>query len=309
MKVLDIHQLSEKIPEAIVTSGTFDGVHVGHKKILEGIANQAKKNNGNSVALTFWPHPRFILNPDEKALRLLSTFEEKASLIGAVNIDYPIKIPFTEEFSQLTSEQFVHQILIERLGTKRLVIGYDHHFGKDRAGSLKFLQRNKERFGFEVQEIPRQDIDHVGVSSTKIRTALEQGQVHLASEYLGHQYSITGTVISGDKLGSKIGFPTANISISENYKLIPGDGVYAVKVEVNGQEYIGMLNIGFRPTINSKGRKVEVNIFDFSDDIYDESVTIKFVKRIRNETKFDGLDSLKKQLIRDKASSLKILIR
>lgn len=307
MKVLEIGQLSEKISGAIVTSGTFDGVHIGHKKILSGIVNQAKEINGKSVVLTFWPHPRFILNPNENKLKLLSTFEEKADLISAEGIDYLIKIPFTKEFSQMSSEEFIHQILNDKLGTKKLVIGYDHHFGKNREGSLEYLKENQNQFGFEVQEIPRQDIDHVGVSSTKVRMALLDGNVHQANEYLGHQYSLSGTVVSGKKLGSKIGFPTANISVEEEYKLIPGDGVYAVRVSVNGEIYQGMSNIGLRPTVGGDDRKIEVNIFDFEADIYGKQISIKFIKRIRDEIKFDGLESLKSQLTKDQSEAIKIL--
>lgn len=307
MEVLEIGQLSEKIPHAIVTSGTFDGVHIGHKKILSGIVDQAKQDNGKSVVLTFWPHPRLILNPKDNQLKLLSTFSEKVQLIEEANIDYLIKIPFTKEFSQLTSEQFISQILIDKLGTKKFVIGYDHHFGKDRGGSLAFLKANEKQFGFEVQEIPRQDIDHVGVSSTKVRKALIEGQVHLASEYLGHFYSLSGKVVSGDRLGTKIGFPTANISIEEEYKLIPGDGVYAVWVSIDGQIYQGMSNIGVRPTVSGNDRKIEVNIFNFDANIYGKQISINFIKRIRNEIKFNGLDSLKLQLSRDQTEALRIL--
>jgi riboflavin kinase/FMN adenylyltransferase len=307
MKVLEIGQLSEKIPYAIVTSGTFDGVHIGHKKILSGIVDQAKQHNGKSVVLTFWPHPRLILNPKDKQLKLLSTFSEKVQLIEEANIDYLIKIPFTKEFSQLTSEQFINQILIDKLGTKKFVIGYDHHFGKDRGGSLEFLKANEPQFGFEVQEIPRQDIDHVGVSSTKVRKALIEGQVHLASEYLGHSYSLSGKVVSGDKLGSKIGFPTANILIEEEYKLVPGDGVYAVLISIEGQAYKGMSNIGIRPTVDGVNRKIEVNIFDFSHEIYGEQISIKFIKRIRDEIKFSGLDALQSQLSKDQSEAIRIL--
>ena len=307
MKVLEIGQLSETIPHAIVTSGTFDGVHIGHKKILSGIVNQAKEHNGKSVVLTFWPHPRLILNPKDSQLKLLSTFSERVQLIEEANIDYLIKIPFTKEFSQLTSEQFVNQILIDKLGTKKFVIGYDHHFGKDRGGSLAFLKANEQRFGFEVQEIPRQDIDHVGVSSTKVRKALIEGHVHLANEYLGHFYSLFVKVVPGDKLGSKIGFPTANISIAEEYKLIPRDGVYAVLISIEDKVYNGMSNIGIRPTVDGVNRKIEVNIFDFAREIYGKQISIKFIKRIRDEIKFDGLESLQKQLSKDRKASIKIL--
>ncbi|MFY0654238.1 MAG: bifunctional riboflavin kinase/FAD synthetase [Cyclobacteriaceae bacterium] len=307
MIVLEEGQLSSKIENAIVTSGTFDGVHVGHRKILDGIREQAHGAAYNSVVLTFWPHPRFVVNPNEKALKLLSTFEEKVQLLREANIDYLIKIPFTKEFSKLTSEEFIQKVLIDKIGTKKLVIGYDHHFGKNREGSFDYLQENASRFGFEIQEIPRQDVDHVGVSSTKVRNALLEGKVYIASEYLGRPYQISGKVVSGNNLGTGLGFPTANIKLQDDYKLIPGNGVYAVKVEVGGNIHEGMMNIGNRPTVDGKNQSMEVNIFDFDRDIYNETVTVHFVKRIRDEEKFDGLAGLTAQLHEDKKKAVTIL--
>ncbi|UXP33849.1 bifunctional riboflavin kinase/FAD synthetase [Reichenbachiella agarivorans] len=295
------------IPNAIVTSGTFDGVHIGHQKILKRIVQAAKEENGHSVVLTFWPHPRFILFPEDDTLKLLSNFEEKAAIMDEVGIDYIIKIEFTAEFSQLSSEQFIQEVLVDRLGTKKLIIGYDHKFGKNREGSFEYLKENNKRFKFEVEEIPRQDIDDVGVSSTKIRKALLQGNVDQASEYMGRHYSLIGTVVSGKKIGTGLGFPTANIQLKAAYKVVPKDGVYAVKVHMKEGTFDAMLNIGVRPTVDGVNRVIEVHIFDFDEDIYGQELKISFINYLRDEMKFDSLESLKNQLGKDKKESIRIL--
>jgi riboflavin kinase/FMN adenylyltransferase len=296
-----------RLPNAVVTSGTFDGVHVGHTKILSRLSEIAAKTNGETVVITFWPHPRLVLHPEDMSLKLLNTFEEKAELLKAQGISHLIRIPFTKEFSQLSSEQFITEILVKTIGTKKLVIGHDHHFGKNREGSFDQLKVNGPKYGFEVEEIPRQDIDHVGVSSTKIRKALECGDIETASHFLGHYYGITGRVIMGDKLGRLLGFPTANIEIDTFYKLIPADGIYAVKVRHGAQHYNGMLYIGNRPTVGGVKRSIEVNIFNFNEDIYGESLTIYFHSVIRSDIKFNDLEELKRQLFLDKQAALKVL--
>ncbi len=295
------------LPYAVVTSGTFDGVHVGHQQILTRLSELATRNNGETVVITFWPHPRLVLRPEETDLKLLNTFEEKAELLKEYGVQHLIRIPFTKEFSQLTSEQFIKKILVDTIGTKILVIGYDHRFGKNREGSFEQLKINGPAYGFEIEEIPKQEVDHISVSSTKIRTALEQGDVATAYHLLGHQYSVTGRVIKGDKLGRLIGFPTANLDIDSHYKLIPMDGIYAVNVVYGNMRYGGMLYIGNRPTVNGTQRNIEVNIFDFDADIYGESITIHFYEKIRGDSKYDDLEGLKKQLFIDKESTLKIL--
>jgi riboflavin kinase/FMN adenylyltransferase len=307
MIILDGDKILKPIKNAIVTSGTFDGVHYGHQKILQKVVKLAKERNGNSVVLTFWPHPRFVLNPNDNSLKLLSTFEEKAKQIENAGIDYLIKMPFTKEFSQLSSEDFINQIVIEKLGTQMLVIGYDHHFGKNREGSFEYLSENAERFGFQVKEIPKQEIDHVGVSSTKIRNALMEGKVRDATDYLGHLYELSGTIVGGKQNGSKMGFPTANIEVKESFKLIPKDGSFAVLLVIKGNTFKGMLNIGYRPTLDGSKKVIEANIFDFDEDIYGEAITVKFVKRLREEKKFKGIEALKKQLKLDKLKTLEIL--
>jgi riboflavin kinase / FMN adenylyltransferase len=296
-----------KLNYAVVTSGTFDGVHLGHQKIFGRLIEIARRYQGETVVLTFWPHPRLVLHPEDDSLKLLNTFEEKAAFLKDHGIDHLIRIPFTKEFSQLTSEQFIRQILVDTIGTKKLVIGYDHHFGKNREGSFEQLKQNAPKYGFEVEEIPRQDVDHVGVSSTKIRKALEEGDIETATHFLGKPYSLTGRVVAGDKLGRLMGYPTANIEIDTKYKLIPMDGIYAVTVLHEHSTYGGMLYIGNRPTINGTKQNIEVNIFGFNKDIYGESLTIYIHRLIRGDIKFNDLEALKDQLHLDEQASLAIL--
>ncbi|WP_017730829.1 bifunctional riboflavin kinase/FAD synthetase [Nafulsella turpanensis] len=307
MKIYEGLESFKRLPKAIVTSGTFDGVHIGHQQILAKLSALAKKEGGETVVITFWPHPRLVLHPDSKDLKLLSTFEEKATLLARFGVDHLIKIAFTPAFSQLSSSEFIQQILIDAIGTTHLVIGYDHRFGKNREGSFDHLVANKEKYGFEVKEISRQDVDNVGVSSTRIRNALAAGQVEIASEYLGRPYSFNGTVVEGDKIGRKIGFPTANVSIAASYKLIPADGVYAVKVEYEGKQYQGMLNIGQRPTVGGHQRRVEVHIFDLDENLYTKELSVFLIRQIRTELKFDSLDALRAQLHQDKEAAIAIL--
>lgn len=296
-----------KLEYAVVTSGTFDGVHIGHQKIFARVRESAIRHQGESVVLTFWPHPRLVLHPEDESLKLLNTFEEKAVLLKDQGIQHLIRIPFTKEFSQLTSEQFIREILVETIGTKKLVIGYDHHFGKNREGSFEQLKLNAPKYGFEVEEIPRQDIDHVGVSSTKIRKALEEGDIETATHFLGKPYSLTGRVVAGDKLGRLMGYPTANIETDTKYKLIPMDGIYAVTVLHEHTTFSGMLYIGNRPTINGTKQNIEVNIFNFNKDIYGESLTIYLHKLIRGDVKFSDLEALKVQLGKDETDARTIL--
>lgn len=296
-----------RLPCAIVTSGTFDGVHIGHQKILSRLREIAERNKGETVVITFWPHPRLVLHPEDDSLKLLNTFEEKADLLRDQGIKHLVRIPFTKEFSQLTSEEFIVKILVETIGTKKLVIGYDHRFGHNREGSFDQLKLNAPRYGFEVEEIPRQDVDHVTVSSTKIRIALESGDIETATHLLGKPYSLTGRVIMGDKLGRLLGYPTANIEIDTKYKLIPIDGIYAVTISHEHQQFKGMLYIGNRPTINGSKRNIEVNIFDFNKTIYGDQLSIHFHKLIRNDSKFHDLEALKQQLHMDKIEALKVL--
>ncbi len=303
------HSLDDfsRLEYAVVTSGTFDGVHLGHQKILTRLSEFADKNSGETVVLTFWPHPRLVLKPDEHTLKLLNTFEEKANLLKEQGIQHLVRIPFTKEFSQLSSNDFIRRILVEKIGTKKLVIGYDHRFGKNREGSFQELKRNGPTYGFEVEEIPRQEIDHIAVSSSKIRKALEEGDVIIAQHLLGRPYSLSGRVIKGDKLGRTLGFPTANIDIDSHYKLVPADGIYAIRVTYAHQNFDGMLYIGNRPTIDGDMRTIEANIFNFDKEIYGEELTVSFEKLLRTDSKFKDLDALKMQLYKDRETALAAL--
>src|SRR6478609_1573002 len=296
-----------KLDCAVVTSGMFDGVHVGHQQILHRVKQIAGKNLGETVVITYWPHPRLVLYPDDNSLKVLNTFEEKAELLKAEGIQHLLRLSFTKEFSQLTSQQFITDVLVNKIGTRKLVIGYDHRFGKNREGSFEQLKLNGPAYGFDVEEIPQQDVDHIGVSSTKIRQALEQGDLETSKHLLGRNYSISGRVVKGDKLGRLMGFPTANIEIDTHHKLIPMDAIYAVKVTYAHELFDGMLYIGNRPTVNGTQRNIEVNIFDFDRDIYGEDLTVHFIKLIRYDMKFEDLEKLKQQLVEDKKNALAIL--
>ncbi|MBK0403723.1 bifunctional riboflavin kinase/FAD synthetase [Adhaeribacter sp. BT258] len=297
-----------KIANAVVTSGTFDGVHVGHQQILKRLHENAMLLGGKSVVITFWPHPRHVLSQSqEKPVYLLTSIEERIALLRKFKVDYLLIIPFTPEFANLSSSEFIQKILIEAIGTKKLVIGYDHRFGRNREGGFEYLKENAATLGFEVEEIPREDVDHVGVSSTKIRKALEAGDIETANKYLGYPYLLTGTVAEGDRLGRTIGFPTANLEISETQKLIPARGVYAVYGNVNGQKLKGMLNIGMRPTVGGLKQTIETHFFHFDQDIYHQELQLELVARLRDEQKFPGLEALKAQLVKDQEAALAVL--
>ncbi len=295
------------VKNAVVTSGTFDGVHLGHQKILNRIREISRAIQGETVLITFWPHPRLVLYPNEHNLRLLSTFEEKTKLLRQFGVDHLITIPFTQEFSQMTSEDFIRTVLMEKLQTKKLVIGYDHRFGKNREGSFEYLKAHSSDFGFDLEEISRQDVEEIGVSSTKIRKALESGDVKTASNYLGRPYELNGLVIKGQQIGRSIGFPTANIHIPNDYKLIPKDGVYAVEAFVEDTQYKAMLNIGNRPTVDGTKKTVEANLFDFQGDLYKKQITVYFREFLREERKFESLEALKNQLILDQQTAKSLL--
>lgn len=307
---MNIHSGVENFPNLrypVVTSGTFDGVHIGHQKILTRIKEIAENAHGETVLITFWPHPRMVLSPDNHQLKLLSSFEEKAALLEKFGVDHLVKIPFTPEFSKLSSTEFVEKYLVDKIKTKKLVIGYNHRFGRNREGSFEYLAKNAKVYGFEVEEIPKQDLDDVAVSSTIIRKALAEGDISHANLYLGRPYELEGMVVKGNQLGRQIGFPTANLKVYEPSKLIPADGAYAVYANYRGKPSQGMMNIGYRPTVNGKERTIEINIFDFDRDIYDHTLKIQLIDLIRQERKFEDLHELKKQLSDDKKKALQIL--
>lgn len=306
MKV--IHSISNFSSEndCFVTIGTFDGVHIGHQKILKDLIQSAKEQNKKSVLLTFFPHPRMVLQKDV-SLELLNTIDEKSQLLEEMGLDYLIIHPFSKEFSRLTALDFVRDILINQLNTSKLIIGYDHHFGKNREGNIDQLREYSLLFDFDVEEIPAQDIDDVSVSSTKIRRALHNGLLKTANRYLGYNYMLNGTVVNGKKLGGKIGFPTANIDIKEDYKLIPKTGVYVIKTSVEGQVRHGMMNIGYRPTLDGKHQTIEAHLFDFNGDLYDKEIKIDLLFFLREEQKFDSVEDLIVQLKKDKENALAFL--
>jgi len=291
----------------VVTIGTFDGVHLGHRAVFRKMMRDAKTLNGETVVITFYPHPRLVLNKDVGNLKFINTEKKKIERIEAAGIDHLIIINFTKEFSELSSEQFLKRYVVDKVNPKKIVIGYDHHFGKNRRGTFDLLLNLGHRYNFSVEKVEPLIIDGITVSSTKIRDLLKEGKVAEANRLLGYEYSITGKVVHGNGIGRTIGFPTANISIKDEYKLIAANGVYACRVEVEKEKFNGMGNIGTRPTIDHGELTIEVNIFDFNKDIYHKEITISFVKRMRNEIKFDNLQALKKQLIKDKENTLSLL--
>ncbi len=287
----------DNIKNPVLTIGTYDGVHLGHQKILEFLKQKAKAIKGESVVFTFYPHPRMVLHPNDHHLELLQTIDERIDKLSKIGIDHLIVFPFSKEFSRLSALEFVRDVLVNQINIHTLVVGYDHQFGRNREGTKDVLKELAPVYNFNVVEIPAFLKDEVKISSTKIRKALKVGKVDVAKTYLGEYYSIQGVVVQGDKIGSTIDFPTANIFVKEDYKLIPANGVYAVKVFINDCEFSGMLNIGERPTISESGEKrIEVHIFDFNKDIYQQKIKVDFVKMIRKEKTFANLEELKQQL-------------
>lgn len=293
-----------RIKRPVLTLGSFDGVHLGHLKVISRLNEIAKETGGESVILTFSPHPRQVLYPKENNIKLLNTMDEKIALLEKAGVDNIIFYPFTKEFSKLSYTEFVKDILIGQLGMKFLVVGYDHRFGSNREGDFTQLNELSKDFDFAIEKEEAFNLKDVNISSTKIRNALSIGDVELVRSFLGYDYSLTGKVVHGQKLGRKIGFPTANILIDNNDKLIPAAGVYAVNIKIDGEMFSGMLNMGMRPTVSCNGDfSIEVNIFDFNRDIYDKNIKVSFICRIRGERKFDGVEELKTQLSKDKKAA------
>lgn len=288
--------------KTVITIGTFDGVHIGHQKILSRLIASAKKQNKKSVLLTFFPHPRMVLQKDVR-LELINTIDEKAVLLEEMGLDFLVIHPFSLEFSRLTALDFVRDLLVNQLNTSKLVIGYDHHFGKNREGNIQQLTEYSLMYDYEVEEIPAQDIDDVSVSSTKIRKALHSGHLQTANKYLGYNFSLTGKVVNGKKLGGKIGFPTANIDIKEDYKLIPKTGVYVVKSTIDSEVCFGMMNIGYRPTVKGTHQTIEVHFFNYNGDLYEKNLSVHLLYYLREEQNFENVDALISQLHLDKKSA------
>ena len=292
--------------KTIITLGTFDGVHIGHKKILEKVLQNTNGEQYESLVLTFFPHPRMVLQGDSD-IKLLNTINEKIDLLQGIGIENLVIHPFDEAFSRLTAEEFVKTILVDRLNIQKIIIGYDHRFGRNRTANIDDLFNYGEQYGFEVEQISVQEINEISVSSTKIRQALSEGDMTLANDYLGYDYFITGTVVEGKQLGRTINFPTANIKIQENYKLIPQNGVYIVKSGIENKIVYGMMNIGFNPTVNGQNRSIEVHYFDFNAELYDKEIQVSILHRIRSEQKFPSFDLLKEQLAKDKQTAITYL--
>lgn len=294
-------------PNAVVTIGTFDGVHAGHLHIIRKLIELAAAGNGETIVLTFFPHPRLVLQPEDNDLKLITTMTERTRLLEREGIDHLIIQPFSYDFSRLSATEFVRDVLVEKLGTKTLVIGYDHHFGRNREGSYRDLEEMAPMYNFQLEEISKKLIDEVAVSSTKIRAALLEGDVRTANRLLGHDFSLEGTVVEGDRIGNTIGFPTANIQISEKYKLIPAHGIYAVRAEVGAEQFNGMLYIGTRPVVDGKKLSIEVNLFDFERNIYGEKIRVFLKEWIRGDMHFSNLDDLKQKMKEDRENATKLL--
>ena len=286
----------------IVTIGTFDGVHIGHQKIIKRLVDIAHKKYLNSVVLTFFPHPRMVLQ-NNNDIKLLNTIEERETILSDLGLDYLVVKTFTKEFANLSAEEFVKNILVDKLNAKHIIIGYDHRFGKGRSANIDDLKSFGKQYDFEVEEISVQDIEDVSVSSTKIRNALNDGDILTANTYLGYNFYITGKVVKGKGLGRKIGFPTANIEIAEDYKLIPKNGVYVIKTSIENKLVYGMMNIGMNPTVNGTKKTIEAHFFNFNNDIYNQTLKIEFVARLRDEQKFESVELLKKQLKLDEKNA------
>ena len=304
-EITDITTFTTQQP-TVLTIGTFDGVHLGHQKIVERVVTTACQEGLLATVFTFFPHPRMVVQHD-KGLKLIHTLEEKKQLLQQLGVDLLVVQPFNEAFAQLTAEEFVSSILVQRLNVKKVIIGYDHRFGRNRTANIDDMRLFGKKYGFAVEEISVQEVDEVSVSSTKIREALNKGDVTTAEHYLGTPYSLTGRVVHGLKLGRTLGYPTANIQVTEDYKLIPKDGVYAVYSYISGRKVYGMMSIGKNPTIEGKGASIEVYFFDFNSNLYDQKLTIEFVQYLREEQKFATIDLLKKQLQDDETAARKAI--
>lgn len=302
MKIFNRIQDFRSKNQTIATLGTFDGVHLGHEKIIERLTQSASDENFESLVLTFFPHPRMVLQNDG-TIKLLNTIQERAVLLEKAGLDNLIIHPFDQKFSQMEAEEFVKTILVEQFNIKKIIIGHDHRFGRNRSADINDLIGFGKIYNFEVEQISAEEIDEVSISSTKIRNALDAGNIALANEYLGYNYFLSGKVIHGKQLGRTINFPTANIQIEEDYKLIPQNGVYIVKSFIAGNLVYGMMNIGTNPTVDGKKQSIEVHYLDFEGDLYDQNIAVEFLQRIRSEEKFPSFDALRQQIENDRITA------
>ena len=309
LKVYNKIEDFKQVKNLVATVGTFDGVHVGHQEIIGKLKEVAKQTDGETLLLTFFPHPRMVLFPDDDSLKLINTLKEKTELLASFGLDHLLILPFSVEFSRITPTEYIRDLLIRDIGIKTLVIGYNHQFGRNRKGNFELLEELAPVYGFDVVEITAQEINEIKVSSTKIRRAIESGAISTANDYLRYKFSLSGIVVKGEQIGRQIGFPTANIKVLEKHKLLPGKGVYAVTVKVQNYQYKGMLNIGSRPTINNDADRssIEVPLFDMHEEFYNETIQVEFSAKLRDEKKFVNLEELKEQLQKDKESALLVL--
>lgn len=307
MKVYNCIKDFKPQANAVVTIGTFDGVHHGHQAIFDRMKEEAAKRNGTTVLITFSPHPRMVLQKDSQNLKFINTYQKKLERIEKAGIEHLVVIEFTKEFANNSSEDFISQYVVKYVQPQLIVIGYDHHFGKNREGNIELLEQLKTKYDFEVIQVPPYYVDGQPVSSTRVRKLLHEGNVREANLMLGYEYALTGKVVRGNAIGRTIGFPTANIETPQEFKLIAANGVYVCRALIKGRLYKGMGNIGVRPTIDHGELTIEINIFDFDEDIYDETITILFVDRLRDEEKFESLDALKQQLVKDREQSIQLL--
>lgn len=307
MRVFTTLDALPEFKNAVITIGTFDGVHKGHQKLINRIQQLSKVVNGESIIITFHPHPRIVIHPEDKSLKLLNTIDEKITLLEKAGVDNVVVVPFSRHFSEQTAEEYIADFLVKNFKPSYIVIGYDHRFGKNRSGDYRLLEQMKDTYGYQLEEITKETLDDIGISSTKIRGALSDGDVTLANDLLGYNYTLGGTVVKGLQNGRKLGYPTANIQVPDEYKLIPKTGVYAVKVQHKNTLYDGMLNIGYNPTFNGTTQTVEVNILDFNQDIYGENLELQFIQYVRDEKKFNSLPDLIKAIDNDKVVIEKIL--
>lgn len=292
--------------KTILTLGTFDGVHIGHKKILEKLIQNTENNKYESLVLTFFPHPRMVLQ-NQSDIKLLNTISEKIDLLEKTGIENLVIHPFDESFSRITAEDFVREILVDQFHIHKIIIGHDHRFGRNRTANIDDLIRFGKQFGFEVEQISAQEIDAISVSSTKIRKALSQGNMALANQYLGYNYFLTGIVVEGKRLGRTIGFPTANLKINEDYKLIPINGVYVVKSTIDQKTVFGIMNIGYNPTVGGEHLSIEIHYLDFDAELYGQQLTVSILHYLRPEQKFDSIESLKTQIEKDRNNAIAYL--
>jgi len=323
---MQVHRSIDSLPHfrnAVVTIGTFDGVHVGHRQIIDKLKQEAKDIKGETVIITFHPHPRKVVSSTILGIRLINTLEERIQLLEKLGIDHLVVVPFTDAFANQPAEDYVANFLVRKFQPHTIIIGYDHRFGKERKGDYLLLEKMAATQGFQLKEIPKHVLDEIAISSTKIREALLEGKIEIADKLLGYEFFFSGIVVDGDKLGRKLGYPTANLKINNEEKIIPGNGIYAVYAEVSGdastgfsrdssltmsgQKLKGMMSIGFRPTVDGKKRVIEVNLFDFSEEIYDRTLTVYVKKYLREEVKFNSLAELVTQIGLDKVESLKVL--